>query len=116
MEPAPICYKNVSMAAVVARYREFQPCIELRPYVRAIFTFASPPGGDGAVSPDSGRRLVKEIVRREGDPYWSTLFADGHVSLVSHSGSGCRIDGIWEPREGRPRMYLIGGKSLAHRT
>jgi AraC-like DNA-binding protein len=54
------------------------------------------------------------IVFREGEPFWSTLFADGHVSIVVNSGDGYKIDGLWQPRAARP--HAIGAMSRYHAT
>jgi hypothetical protein len=66
----------------MARYREYAPSASLRSSVRAIFTFAM-----GAEDRDDSRHVVRrdyyrEITGRSGDPLWSNLFADAHVSLV----------------------------------
>src|SRR5437879_2557515 len=99
------------MDAVTARYREFEPCPELRPYVRALFTFAGPPLAAEPERSGAGPRVSREFLRRAGEPFWSALFADGHVSLNFCLGTGFRIDDVWNPPPGAPRAYLIGAMS-----
>ena len=102
------------MLAVAARYREYEPCAELRPFVRAFFTFLAPLDDFSHEVGGPTRRMRREIVRREGDPYWSALFADGHVSIVFYSGTGYRIEGLWHPSGDGPRTHVIGAMSSVH--
>jgi AraC-like DNA-binding protein len=95
--------------AIAARYREFAPCPALQEHVRVLFRFTV---GSGELP--EGRPAIRDIVLREGEPFWSTLFADGHVSLVTNSGDGYKIDGLWEPRTARP--HAIGAMSRYHAT
>jgi AraC-like DNA-binding protein len=95
--------------AIAARYREFAPCAALQAHVRTLFSFTLGPG-----ELPEGRRAVRDIVFREGEPFWSTLFADGHVSIVANSGDGYKIDGLWEPRTARP--HAIGPMSRYRAT
>jgi hypothetical protein len=74
---------------IVARYREFAPCKVLRPYIRALFTFTIRP--DGLAKQD---RISREVNFRDGEPFWSSLFADGHVSIVFSFGNGYGVDGL----------------------
>jgi AraC-like DNA-binding protein len=103
------------MPTVAARYREFQPCPSLRPFVRAYFTFLAPPNmEEGPRRVHQG--ITREILRRYGDPFWSALFADGHLSLVFCSGIGYRIEGLWHPTHNGPRAHVIGAMSSARGT
>ena len=60
-----------------ARYREYPPCPVLRPYVKALFTFAQDFSDDNA--PGNPNR---EIVTAPGGSSWSAMFADSGVSVV----------------------------------
>jgi AraC-like DNA-binding protein len=104
------------MLPVAARYREFQPCPSLRPFVRAYFTFLAPPNHMEEESRRAHPRITREILRREGDPFWSALFADGHVSIVFYSGIGYRIEGLWHPSPNGPRTHVIGAMSSVRGT
>ena len=99
------------MQSAIARYREFVPCEALTPYVRAFFSFTLPPcePADQAV----GRRMTREVVFHAGQPFWSKLFADGHLSIVFSVGAGYRIEGLWHPRPSGPSGHLIGSMSSA---
>ena len=99
------------MSPLVACYREFAPCAALRAHVRAFFTCAVPPRD---AAPSSSLRITREVLFREGDPFWSTLFADGHVSIVFNFGAGYRVDGLWNPD--RPRGHVIGPITTARAT
>jgi AraC-like DNA-binding protein len=91
----------------VAAYREFEPCEALRPYVRRFFTFTTDP-------PQAHwRRPIRDIAFRQGQPFWSRLFADGHVSIVFSLGSGYRIDNLWHPPAGGPAGHVIGAMDRA---
>src|SRR5689334_10363239 len=76
---------------VVAIYREFVPCKALRPYIRALFTFTTRPNALPQWS-----RICREVIFREGEPFWSSLFADGHVSVVFSFGNGYGVEGLWD--------------------
>jgi AraC-like DNA-binding protein len=104
------------MLPVAARYREFEPCAELRPFVRCYFTFHAPPSDPEDESGGVRARITREVLRREGVPSWSALFADGHISIVFYSGAGYRIDGLWHPSAAGPRAHVIGAVSSAHVT
>jgi AraC-like DNA-binding protein len=95
----------------VASYREFQPCQELRPHVRAFFSFTTMPSRQL-----HGRRAAREILFRDGQPFWSRLFADGHVSLVFSLGSGYSIQNLWHPRSCGPAGHVIGTMDRAQAT
>jgi AraC-like DNA-binding protein len=95
--------------AIAARYREFAPRPALRGYVKALFSFTV-----GRDELPADRPAIRDIVFREGEPFWSTLFADGHVSIVVNSGDGYKIDGLWEPRVARP--HAIGPMSRYRTT
>ena len=95
------------MSAVAARYREFRPSESLRPYVRALFTFCAPVRGNAP--PD--RAPTREILRREGEAYWSSLFADSEPSIVFCSGNGYRIEGLWNPSATSSQAHVIGPMS-----
>jgi AraC-like DNA-binding protein len=84
-----------------ARYREYQPCPLLRPYVRALFTFAQDFSHDAEPA-----RVNREIVTAAGESSWSAMFADSGVSVVFCFGEGYRIDGLWSPV--RPSPHVIG--------
>jgi AraC-like DNA-binding protein len=84
-----------------ARYREYQPRPVLRPYVRALFTFAQDFSQDAQPA-----QANREIVTAEGESSWSALFADSGVSVVFCFGEGYRIDGLWNPV--RPSAHVIG--------
>src|SRR5690242_20639762 len=97
-----------------ALYREFEPCAALRPYIRAFFTYTSSlkKGTDRG----SVHGLLREIRFPAGEPSWSDLFADGHVSLVFSFGSGYRVNGLWEPAPARPSGHVVGAMSAARAT
>jgi len=104
------------MLPVVARYREFQPCPSLRPFVRAYFTFLAPPGEAEGEPQKESPGMTREILRRERDPFWSALFADGHVSIVFYSGTGYRIEGLWHPTPNGPGTHVIGAMTSTRGT
>ncbi|MGA2715676.1 MAG: AraC family transcriptional regulator [Bryobacteraceae bacterium] len=93
------------MAPFAASYREFIPCEALRPYVRALFTFSMRP--DALPQRD---RLACEVTFRDGEPFWSSLFADGHVSIVFSFGDGYGVHDLWD---GRTPGHVIGPMSAA---
>jgi AraC-like DNA-binding protein len=84
-----------------ARYREYQPRPVLRPYVRALFTFAHDFSHDAEPA-----RVNREIVTAAGESSWSAMFADSGVSVVFCFGEGYRIDGLWNPV--RTSAHVIG--------
>lgn len=92
-----------------ARYREYQPCPPLRPYVRALFTFAQDLANE--IAPSGANR---EIVIAPGESSWSAMFADSGVSVVFCFGEGYRIDGLWNP--GRPSAHVIGPTTVFHNS
>lgn len=104
------------MSPVVARYREFEPCEALHPHVRAFFTFAAPPDDMPEINSAPYRRHIREVICREGDPFWSGLFADGHVSIVFYFGSGYRVDRLWVPNNSRGFGSHVIGAMTAVRT
>ncbi len=81
-----------------ARYREYAPSAALKDAVRAIFTFSMGSGGF-----EEGSR-----------PFWSSLWADAHASVVFCSGGGYSIEGLWHPAG--PRSHVIGPMSQSRRT
>lgn len=96
------------METVMASYREFIPCEALRPYVRAFFTFS--------LRQNTLRRrdrLTREVTFQFGEPYWSNLFADGHVSIVFSFGDGYGVSDLWE---GKSPGHVIGPMSGARRS
>src|SRR5579872_2229249 len=93
------------MPLPVARYREFRPCAALRPYIRALFTFTLQP--DTSRRPD---RAVRDASFGPGESFWSSLFADGHVSIVFSFGDGYCIEGLWD---NRVPGHVIGPVSCA---
>lgn len=95
----------------VARYREFAPCEALRPYVRALFHFTIEPA---RAREPSSRGSIRETLFHQGQPFWSRLFADGHVSLVFSIGAGYGIEGLWHPRSDDPCGHVIGPMAAAH--
>jgi AraC-like DNA-binding protein len=94
----------------VAAYREFEPCEALRPYVRAFFSFTTDSRRAHGLH---RRRPIRDIAFRPGQPFWSRLFADGHVSIVFSLGSGYRIDNLWHPPAGGPAGHVIGAMDRA---
>jgi AraC-like DNA-binding protein len=104
------------MPSAIARYREFEPCAALRFYIRAFFTFTMRPGDDPVVNDEGTRFAAREIVCRQGDSFWSALFADGHLSVVFCFGEGYRVDGLWNPGRHGPRGHVIGAMSEARTT
>jgi len=92
----------------MAGYREFLPCDALRPYVRALFTFSL---RQNALRQRD--RLTREVTFQFGEPYWSNLFADGHVSIVFSFGAGYGVSDLWE---GRTPGHVIGPMSGARRS
>jgi AraC-like DNA-binding protein len=54
------------------------------------------------------------IDQRSGDPLWSNLFADAHVSLVCCIGGIYSIEGLWHPL--KPCAHIIGPMSSARKT
>jgi AraC-like DNA-binding protein len=97
----------------VASYREFAPCEALRAYVRAFFCFTTQPGPRESRG-RRGRRVIRETLFREGQPFWSRLFAEGQVSMVFSIGAGYRIEGLWQPRPGGAGGHVIGAMASAH--
>jgi AraC-like DNA-binding protein len=103
------------MSPAVARYREYAPAEGLQKQVRALFSFTIPP----QTRPESRitrSRITREIVFRHGQPFWSTLFADGHVSIVFSIGAGYCIDGLWHPSLSGPCGHVIGPMTHAQTT
>jgi AraC-like DNA-binding protein len=99
------------MSGAIARYCEYAPCEALREHVSAFFSFTMPPGNGPA------RRLItREVLFQPGDPFWSALFADGHVSMVFSFGAGYRVEGLWDPRPAGFRGHLIGPISAVRAT
>ncbi len=90
-----------------ARYREYQPCPVLRPYVKALFTFAQDLSDDAAPT-----GVNREIVTAAGQSSWSAMFADAGVSIVFCFGEGYRIDGLWQPRQAS--AHVIGSMTAFH--
>jgi AraC-like DNA-binding protein len=84
-----------------ARYREYQPCPALRPYVKSLFTFEL-----GQPDDASSACVSREVVTAAGESPWSAMFADSGVSIVFCFGDGYRIDGLWSPR--RASAHVIG--------
>ena len=103
------------MAPAVARYREYAPGEALQKHVRALFSFTIPPHTrpEGRITRS---RITREIVFRHGQPFWSTLFADGHVSIVFSTGAGYCIDGLWHPALSGPSGHVIGPMTRAQTT
>ena len=77
------------METVMASYREFVPCEALRPYVRAFFAFSL-----RRSTLRQRHRLIREVTFQFGEPYWSNLFADGHVSIVFSFGEGYGVSDL----------------------
>src|SRR5579871_2126163 len=102
------------MSPVVACYREFAPCAALRRHVRTFFSFTVPFGNTSPRSGVETRPITREVMFRDGDPFWSNLFADGHVSIVFNFGAGYRVDGLWNPH--RPQGHVIGPITAARLT
>jgi AraC-like DNA-binding protein len=96
------------MEPVMASYREYAPCEALRPYVRALFTFSL-----RQIALRRRDRLVREVTFQFGEPYWSNLFADGHLSIVFSFGEGYGVSDLWE---GRTPGHVIGPMSGARRS
>ena len=92
--------RNGTFASPVASYREFVPSAALRPYVRALFTFSLRPQ-----TLQQRYRLARELIFREGEPFWSSLFADGHVSMVFSFGDGYGVRDLWD---GSTPGHVIG--------
>jgi AraC-like DNA-binding protein len=91
------------MRRPVAYYREFAPAPELRDHVRAYFSCSADPI-EGA-----SRRLIREIVFREGDLLCAPLFADGHVSMIFGFGRACRAaGGVWHDYPAGREARVIG--------
>jgi AraC-like DNA-binding protein len=97
-----------------ARYREYAPSAALKTSVRAIFTFAVGGQLDSGLPTHGQPRHTLEITRRRGDPSWSNLFADAHVSLVCCVGGAYSIEGLWYPA--RPLSHVIGPMCRSHET
>ena len=104
------------MFPVIARYREFEPCEALRPHVRAFFTFTAPPEEMPEINSAPYRRNAREVICREGDPFWSALFADGHVSVIFCFGPGYRVDRLWVPSAGGFGSHVIGAMTAVRMT
>ena len=101
--------RELEITEPVGRYREFEPCPELRDFVRRFFTFAAP------AVPDRPRRAVRlERVFASWEVYTTPLFADSHVSMSFSFGSGYRVDGLWNQSEERNCGHVIGAMSAAH--
>lgn len=94
-----------------ATYREFAPCQALRPYVRAFFHFTTRPAREQV---RNARPVIRETSFHHGQPYWSRLFADGHVSIVFSQGEGYAIEGLWNPGPGGRCGHFIGPMATAH--
>ena len=90
------------------RYREFAPCAELRPHIRAFFTFTAP-----AEEAPALRTVTLQTHFRDGELLCSPLFADGHVSIVFSFGPAYRVDGLWSPGPSGPGGHVIGAMSVA---
>lgn len=95
---------------ISSRYREYAPSAPLRPWVRALFTFAA----GGCAEAECIRGHTLEIARRSGDPLWSNLFADAHASIVCCIGGTYSIEDLWRPS--RPGAHVIGPMGRARRT
>ena len=92
----------------MASYREYAPCEALRPCVRALFTFSL-----RQIALRRRDRLTREVTFQFGEPYWSNLFADGHLSIVFSFGKGYGVSDLWE---GRTPGHVIGPMSGARRS
>ena len=92
----------------MASYREFVPCDALRPYVRSLFTFSL-----RQIPLRQRDRLTREVTFQSGEPFWSNLFADGHVSIVFSFGDGYGVSDLWE---GSTPGHVIGPMSGARRS
>src|SRR5512138_2206882 len=79
------------MAALVACYREFEPCEALRGYVQSFFSFVPKPARRAGVR----RRIRLETLLGDVDSFSSPLFADGNVSLVFNFEHTCGVDRRW---------------------
>jgi len=107
MEHRPVLQTERMQPA--ARYREFDPCLPLRDYVRCFFTFAVP------AERDEPRRPVKrELLYTAPGSYTTPLFADSQVSISFSFGAGYRVDGLWGSGESRHCGHVIGAMSSAH--
>lgn len=81
----------------------------MRQHVRALFSFTV-----GWEDLPADRPATRDILFREGEPFWSSLFADGHVSIVANSGDGYKVDCLWEPAAAGP--HVIGAMTRHHAT
>jgi AraC-like DNA-binding protein len=102
------------MSSALARYREYAPSACLKPSVRAIFTFVVGRDVGGGSLRRGEPRYTCEVTCRQGDPYWSNLFADARASVVCCVGGAYSIEGLWCPS--RPLPHMIGPMSRSHRT
>jgi AraC-like DNA-binding protein len=95
------------MGCAVACYREFEPCVALRPYIRSFFSFV--PSTARAHNPR--RRVLVDISFGASDSFSTPLFADGQVSLVFQFERSCGLDGVW--RGVSAQAAVIGPMSAA---
>jgi hypothetical protein len=100
------------MRPVIARYREYEPCDALKRHIRAFFSFVLQPESR-AEHGNLGLRVTREVEFHSGQPFWSTLFADGHASIVFSLGAGYCINGLWHPRPSIASGHVIGPMSSA---
>jgi AraC-like DNA-binding protein len=97
------------MTQPVARYREFDPCLPLRDYVRCFFTFTAPAEAD-----HPRRAISRERLFNVPGSYTTPLFADSHLSMSFSFGAGYRVDGLWHQIDERNCGHVIGPMSAAH--
>jgi AraC-like DNA-binding protein len=93
----------------IARYREFDPCLPLRDWVRCFFTFSAPAAADELRRPIRLERLFNAP-----EVYGTPLFADSSVSISFSFGRGYRVDGLWTQAEELNCGHVIGPMSGAH--
>ena len=103
MEPCRGGIFSADGLRAVVRYREYAPCEALRPFVRALFSFARPGERE---APE--HRVIREVCFRAGDSFCAPLFADGHASIVFSFPRACRAGGVWEPYASDPHGEVIG--------
>lgn len=75
---------------VVAAYREYAPCPELREHVRALFWFGPSQGECSSLRPP-----LRQFEFSRDDIFFSPVFADGHASLAFELGRRYDSDRGW---------------------